>query len=86
MREYIERIIVPYVNSKRNELKFQSDQPTLAIFDVFRGQQSQSIMDLLEENNIFVVNIPANCTDRLQPMDLSINKSVKDFMRSKFTD
>ena len=86
MREYIERIIVPYVNCKRNELKLPSDQPTLAIFDVFRGQQTQSIMDLLEENNILVVNIPANCTDRLQPMDLSINKSVKDFMRSKFTD
>ena len=86
MREYIERIIVPYVNSKHNELKLPSDQPALAIFDVFRGQQTQSIMDLLEENNNLVVSIPANCTDRLQPMDLSINKSVKDFMRSKFTD
>ena len=86
MREYIKHIIVPFVNSKRNELKLPSDQPALAIFDVFRGQQTQSIMDLLEENNILVVNIPANCTDRLQPMDLSINKSVKDFMRSKFTD
>ena len=86
MREYIERTIVPYMNCKRNELKLPSDQPTLAIFDVFRGQQTQSIMDLLEENNILVVNVPANCTDCLQPMDLSINKSVKDFMRSKFTD
>ena len=68
------------MNSKCNELKLPSDQPALAIFDVFRGQQTQSIMDLQEENNILVVNIPANCTDRLQPMDLSINKSVKDFM------
>ena len=43
-------------------------------------------MDLLEENDIFVINIPANGTDRLQPMDVNINKSVKDFMRGKFTD
>ena len=60
MREYIERIIVPYVNSRRNELKLPTDQPALAIFDVFRGHRTQSIMDLLEKNNIFVVNIPAN--------------------------
>ena len=33
-----------------------------------------------------VVSVPANCTDRLQPMDLSVNKPVKDFMRSKFRD
>ena len=32
------------------------------------------------------VNIPPNCTDRLQPMDLSVNKSCKDFIKSKFVD
>ncbi len=85
MKEYIERIIVPYVDHKRKELKVSSDQPALAIFDVFRGQQTD-VLKLLEENNIHVVNIPANCTDRLQPMDLSVNKSVKEFMRSKFRD
>ena len=30
--------------------------------------------------------IPANCTNRLQPMDLSVNKAVKDFMRNKFIE
>lgn len=28
--------------------------------------------------------MPVNCTDRLQPMDLSVNKPAKDFMRIKF--
>ena len=32
------------------------------------------------------MSVPANCTDRLQPMDLSVNKAVKDFMGSKFRD
>ena len=41
---------------------------------------------MLEENNVHVVSIPANCTDRLQPMDLSVNKSVKEFMRTKFRE
>ena len=58
----------------------------MAIFDVFKGQRTEDIAKLLDENNIYVVSVPSNCTDRLQPMDLSVNKSAKDFMRSKFRD
>lgn len=86
MIEYIQSIILPYVEGKRKELKLSADQPALAIFDVFKGQQTEGVLEMLEENNIHVVSVPANCTDRLQPMDLSINKSVKEFMRGKFRD
>ncbi len=41
---------------------------------------------MLEKNHIFLVKVPANCTDRLQPMDLSVNKSVKDLLRQKFME
>ena len=27
---------------------------------------------------------PANCSDKLQPLDLSVNKPVKDFMKRQF--
>ena len=40
----------------------------------------------MEENNVYVVSVPANCKDRLQPMDLSVNKSAKEFMQSKLRD
>jgi len=40
----------------------------------------------LEDSNIHLVTVPGNCTDRLQPMDLNVNKSVKEFTRSKFWD
>ena len=82
--EYIEKIIIPYKDSKHKELKVSSDQPALAIYDVFKGQQTEDIVKLLEQNNIYVVSVPANCTDHLQPMDLTVNKAAKDFMRSKF--
>ena len=32
------------------------------------------------------VLVPPNCADRLQPLDVSINKPVKDLLRKKFTD
>jgi hypothetical protein len=58
--------------------------PSLIIFDEFNGQTTDSIFKLLEENNIYYVRVPPNTTDQLQPMDLSVNKSAKDFLRCKF--
>ena len=46
----------------------------------------EDIAKILEDNNIHVVTVPANCTDHLQSMDLGINKSAKEFMQSKFWD
>ena len=56
------------------------------MLDAFKGQTTEKIYQLLEANNIYKVSIPANCTDKLQPMDLSINKTLKDFMKSEFND
>ena len=39
------------------------------------------MFSILEANNIYTVRVPANCTDKLQPMDLSVNKPAKEFMR-----
>jgi hypothetical protein len=38
----------------------------------------------LEQNAIDVITIPANCTDRLQPLDISTNKAAKSFMQGQF--
>ena len=43
-----------------------------------------NVLKKLEDNNILYIIVPNNCTDRLQPLDLSVNKPAKDFLRSKF--
>ena len=43
-------------------------------------------MQYSQGKQLNVMSIPMNCTDRLQPMDLSVNKSAKDFMRQKLRD
>ena len=75
MKTYIEEVIVPYVKQKRAQLKLNEDHPALAIFDVFKGQCTEEVLQMLEENNIERVCVPANCTDRLQPLDLSVDKT-----------
>ena len=36
------------------------------------------------ENNTISVLVPSNCTAVLQPLDLSVNKPLKDQLRSRF--
>ena len=83
-KEYINNIVIPYVQRKRKELKLSPSHSALVIYDEFKGQLTPNIFSLLEANHIFVVKVPPNCTDRLQPMDLSVNKAAKEFLRKKF--
>ena len=81
---YIQSIIIPYVAEKREALNLPPSQSALVIFDKFQGQTTESVLKLLIENKILYVIVPPNCTDRLQPLDLSLNKAAKDFLRSQF--
>ena len=72
------------MNGKSKQLNLNADHIALAIVDQFKGQCTTLIVDILESNNIDVAFVPPNCTDRLQPMDLSINKPAKHFLKEKF--
>ena len=54
------------------------------IFDNFKGQCTEEFLKFLDSNNIDVILILPNCTDRLQLLDLSINKAAKEFLRKQF--
>ena len=77
---FTERILLPYVNQIREE-KLAPDQYALLIMDRFCGQKTDATLSLLEENKIVVVFVPPGTTNKLQPLDLSANKAVKDFLR-----
>lgn len=82
--DYINLILLPYIEKKRTELSLALTQPALVIFDRFKGQCTDSILRLLDENNVRFVIVPANCTDRLQPLDVSVNKPAKEHLRQQF--
>ena len=86
MVSYFEKVIFPYLQEKKAELKLEPDHPALLLFDNFKAQCTEDILKLLDTKNIDVVIIPASCTDRLQPLDLSINKAAKEFLRGKFQE
>jgi hypothetical protein len=86
MKAYILNIIVPSVQKTRHENELPANQKALVIFDVFRGQTCQSTIDILGANDILFVHVPPNCIYRLQPLDISVNKSCKDFIKKEFID
>ena len=56
----------------------------LVIFDTFRGHKGDEMESVLSKNNILTVTVPSNCTDLLQPLDLSVNKPLKNHLRRHF--
>ncbi len=82
MLQYIEHIIVPYVEKVREDMG--DDKAALVVMDNFKGQITASVTSLLEENNILVALLPPNTTDLLQPMDISVNKPAKEYLRRQF--
>ena len=83
MLDYIRETIIPYVERRRDQLE---EKPAVFIMDNFKGQITPAVNDLLDENDIHVYLLPPNTTDRLQPMDISVNKPAKDFLRQRFQE
>ena len=53
------------------------------IIDNFKGQVTERVLNTLDTNNILTCLLPANTTDRLQSLDISVNKPAKTFLKGK---
>lgn len=62
---FIKKIIIPYVKTTRERLSDPS-QTAMVLLDVFKGQTTTAVHDLMEENNIVYEHITSGCTDKLQ--------------------
>ena len=64
MLEYVDKMLIPYANGKRNEHQ-SPGQAELLISDVFSAHRVQAFKDKLESNNIKLLYAPAGCTGSL---------------------
>ena len=86
LKDYFNHVLFSYIDRIRASYDKGDDYPALAIFDSFKGQITEDILHLFEDHNVHSVRLPANSTDCLQPMDISVNKAAKDFIRQKFNE
>ena len=80
------KVIKPCVEKQRELLKCSVVQKALVIMDVFTGQMTPAVLDAFKEENICIVNVPANMTKFYQPLDLTVNGYAKRFLKRKFNE
>ena len=54
--------------------------------DNLKGQVTTTVFQHLEAHNIYHCLLPPNTTDCLQPMDLTVNKPIKCFLKKRFEE
>ena len=55
------------------------DQKALLISDIFKGQSTEQVKDVMRENNCAFLFVPKNLTAHFQPLDLNVNGHAKQF-------
>ena len=78
-----EEMILSFVKGDRKRLS-NPDQAALLIFDVFRGQITDDVLNYFKENRIETVFFQAHMTNLLQPLDVTVNGYAKTFCRKRF--
>ena len=84
--EHLENIVFPFVVKKREELKLSQNQKAILIFDVFKGQKTERVQEVIAKNDCVCVFVPANMTNYFQPLDLTVNGPAKQFLKGKFEE
>ena len=83
MAAFIDEVVTPYVDKQRRKIERPSC-PVLLIY-AFRAHSTANIVRKLKAINGKLVMVPKNMTDHPQPLDLAVNKPVKNFMKDQFT-
>ena len=83
---FIDKVLNLYLQKKTRRAGLLECQKALLILDVFRAHRTTKVQQKLSESNNLVVFAPANCIDRLQPLNLSLNKPFKNEMRKHFVE
>ena len=82
----LNEVIVPYIQNQRKTLRLDADYPAILIADVFKGQITPAVLNMVKASSIFHTKVPANTTNLLQPLDLTVNGHANSFMKRMFTE
>ena len=76
MLEWIQKVWAPYVDGNR----------ALLSLDTFSGHLTDRVKDALDKCGTKMLVIPGGCTSVLQPLDVSINKPFKAYIRQSWCE
>jgi hypothetical protein len=84
MRKYVFEVLVPFLGARRRELGLPAGFPAVWIIDCWSVHIGEEFRDFMAEKHpeIRLLYVPANCTGRMQPADLSGQKELKAAIRA----
>lgn len=59
-------------------------EESMLVFDAFRGHLTDELKDMLYEEQCDLAIIPGGLTCKLQPLDVSVNKPFKQYIREEY--
>ena len=63
---YLNKTIIPHIEKVWKQLNMQEDQKAFLIKNIFKGQTTGAVSELLEKNNIILKKVTVNKTDLSQ--------------------
>jgi DDE superfamily endonuclease len=88
MKEYIERIIQPYINQTIKQHNLDRESRAIVLLDCWSVHKSKEFRNYVRRThpNILLVYIPPNCTSQLQVADVALNYSFKHLIKIQYED
>jgi hypothetical protein len=80
MKKWVTYVLRPYAR------KMPLEKRGLLIFDNFKCHLDPEVLQAIKDLRFDVARLPANTTGELQHMDLSVNKSFKNFIAMQWED
>jgi hypothetical protein len=63
---------------------FSRNPPNMLVLDAFKGHLTDSVKKMLKESSCDLAVIPGGLTSQLQPLDVSLNKPFKAYLRDEY--
>ena len=83
-QRYVQQVLVPNLNRKREELGLPMDFPSIWIIDCWSVHIKNEFLAWMREKypSIRLLFVPANCTGKMQPCDLAGQRELKGGLRA----
>ena len=87
MQQWVQRVLLPYTERCTCQFELREDANIVLLLDVWSVHTSEEFRLWLRQKHprIHLVYVPANCTSKLQPADVALQRPFKSHIRNQFT-
>ncbi|VDH93807.1 Hypothetical predicted protein [Mytilus galloprovincialis] len=87
MIRFVDKGILPYKEDIIEDLPLsEKNKKAVDIFNNYKAHTGEKLLSHFNKYDIIPMSVPAACTDKLSPFDLSVNREYKEQLKYNFHD